>query len=102
MTNESSAVAPAYSAFSELPPLSPTKAVAITSDTKPFALVARLATGETIAVAEFATQDDAIARGSALADEIEHGVWPLLDGRLLDPEAIASLEVEVELEQASS
>ena len=91
---ESTAVAPAYSAYAA-PPLSPTKAT--TTDDKPFALVARLTTGETLGVKTFASKDDAISRGTELAAEIENGAWPLLDGRLVDPEAVTALEVEESL-----
>ena len=93
LMSESTAVAQAYPAYAA-PPLSPTKAT--TSTEKPFALVARLSTGETLGVNDFASKDDAISRGTELAAEIQSGAWPLLDGRLVDPEAVLALEVEAD------
>jgi hypothetical protein len=93
---ESTAVAPTTSTYAyAAPPLSPTKAT--TAEEKPFALIARLSTGETLGVKTFASKDDAISRGTELATEIENGAWPLIEGRLVDPEAVLALEVEANL-----
>lgn len=89
--SESTAVAPAYSGY-QAPPLSPTKAT--TTEDTPYALVARLSTGETLTVKAFVSKDDAISRGTELAAEIEGGAWALIGGRLVDPEAVTALEVE--------
>ena len=87
---ESSAAAQSLPAFSDAPPLSPMK-LATMQET--FTLVVNLTTGTPVPVGKFESREKAIEKGEALATEIDGGAWPMIDGTMIRPEAIVSVEV---------
>jgi hypothetical protein len=90
---------PAPAVPAPLPAATPEAEAQPASEAEPRRVVLRLVGGEELDVGAYGSQDDALARAQELISLIDGaesaGEWPEVEGRLLRPGAIVSLDVLV-------